>query len=186
MKTILLLCLTLIFSSCSIKSKSYYLLEGDKTILQTHPKPAVIGIAKIELPRYFNQNDLAVKASDNRVIFIQKANWISDMDEQLTTTLIRYLKRYFNTTDIFYYPWESEKKIQTIVKLRIENFIYQKQKGEVILDASWEIRGGGHSKAKFFHTQIPSADDSDAIVKAMDKAFAKLELQIARSLQSIK
>ncbi len=181
MKNLTLILILLMFIGCSIKSKSYYLLEGSKQIVQTHPKPATIGIKQIELPRYFDQNNLAIKKGDNRVVFIQDADWISDMDEHLTTVLIAYLKRYFNTTDIFLYPWESSKKIKKIVKIRIDNFIYES--GKVTLDATWEIDLNHTTKPKFFHTSVKSGSSSDEIVKAMNEAFSKLEKEIARSLQ---
>jgi len=181
MKYLLFLIVVILFEGCSIKSKSYYMLEGDKTIVAVHKSIRSVGVEKIELPRYFSQNDLAIKQGKNRVFFIQNAQWISDMDEHLTQILISYLKRYFNTTDIYYYPWEVKKKIYKIVHIRIDDFIYEN--GSVILDASWEIKSNSKSEAKFFKTSIKAKNSSDEIVKAMDKAFGRLEKQIAMSLE---
>ncbi len=180
MKTLLIL-ITLFFSfGCSIKSKSYYLLEGSKKIVQVHKLHSTIGIKKITLPRYFNQNSLAVKEGSNKIVFLDSANWISDMDEQLTSVLIEYLKRYFNSTDIYLYPWESKKRISTIIDLHIDNFIYEN--GSVVLEASWEIRKAARAKQRFFKTLVKSKKYPDNIVKAMDEAFGKLEKEVARSL----
>jgi len=184
MKIFITILIAVIFSGCSIKSKSYYILEGGKQIVQVHPDNGTIGIEKIELPRYFEQNNLAIKKGANKIIFLDKAHWVSDMDEQLTSVLIAYLKRYFNTTKIFYYPWEAKKNLSKIVSIRIENFIFQDDK--VVLEVSWEIKTGSKSIAKFFKTQVPSDANADNIVKAMNKAFGELQLQIARSLRSTK
>ena len=181
MRKIILFLTTLLFLGCSIKSSSYYLLEGDKNIVSTHPFSGAIGVNVIELPRYFNQNNLAVKEGENRVYFINQAHWISDMDEHLTKALVAYLKRYFNTTDIYLYPWDVKKNVTKRVDLKIENFIYDGK--DVILDASWEIDSNGKSKAKFFHTFVEAKNDPDSIVKSMDKAFAKLQEQVARSIK---
>jgi uncharacterized lipoprotein YmbA len=181
MKYLLFLVFGIFMVSCSIKSKSYYLLEGDKSIMQTHKGGGVIGIETVELPRYFNQNNLAIKEGKNKVSFTSQAHWISDMDEHLTSVLVAFLKRYFNTTDIYLYPWDVKKNINKKVDLKIENFIYQD--GKVVLDASWEISIGTSNKAKFFHTSVVSKQDSDSIVKSMDKAFGKLEKEIAKSLK---
>ena len=182
MKIFITILIAVIFSGCSIKSKSYYLLEGDKQIVEVHPSSISVGVKKIELPKYFSQNSLAIKEGEHKIVFIQNANWVSDMDEQLTSVLIAYLKRYFNSTKIYYYPWEAKGKINKILSIRVENFIYEN--GYVVLEASWEIKEGRQSRAKFFKTQVKSKNKNDDIVKAMDKAFGKLEKQIARSLQS--
>jgi len=182
MKKFIIYTIIAIFAfSCSIKSKSYYMLEGTKKIVQTHKLPYSIGIKKITLPRYFNQNTLAIKEGENRVVFIDNATWISDMDEQLTSVLIDFLKRYFNTTNIYLYPWEGGKKIKKIVNLKINSFIYDGQ--YVNLDATWEIIGKTNPQAKFFKTRIESKNSPDDIIKAMNKAFGELQIQIARSLQ---
>lgn len=172
----------LLLTGCSIRSKSYYILKGDKQILQVHPFKGAIGIEKMTLPRYFNQSNLALKAGDNKVVFLSKAHWVSDMDEDLTGVLISYLKRYFNTTDIYLYPWDIRKNLTKKVALKIEEFIYHD--GAVVLDASWEITNlKGEGKAQFFHISVPSKKESDSVVKSMDKAFGKLEDAIAKSLE---
>ena len=182
MKKFIIYTIIAIFTfSCSIKSKSYYMLEGYKKIVQTHKLTNRIGVKKITLPRYFNQNSLAIKKGENRVVFIDSANWISDMDEQLTSVLIDFLKRYFNSTDIYLYPWEGGKKIDKIVNIKINSFIYDGK--EVILDATWEIVDKDRSKARFFKTKVASKNSPDDIIKAMDRAFAKLQIAIARSLK---
>jgi len=181
MKKIMIFLVGLFFVGCSIKSNSYYLLEGDKNIVQTHSFSGAIGVNIVELPRYFNQNNLAVKEGSNKVYFINQAHWISDMDEHLTKVLVAYLKRYFNTTDIYLYPWDVKKNVSKRVDIKIENFIYDGK--NVVIDASWEIDQKGASKAKFFHTFVEAKNDPDSIVKSMDKAFSKLQEQVARSLK---
>lgn len=165
---------------CSIRSKSYYLLDGDKEVTQVAKLAGSVGIETITLPRYFNQSSVAMKEGENRVVFLPRANWVSNMDEHLTGVLISYLKRYFNTTDIYLFPWDVSKKVERKVTIKIENFIYTK--GKILLEASWEISKNGVKTAKFFQTFVPSKSDSETIVKHMDEAFSALQKAIAKSL----
>ena len=178
---ITLIMIGILAAGCSIRSKSYYLLDGNKEVQQSSQKlRGSIGIETMTLPRYFNQSSVAIKEGENRVIFLPRANWVSNMDEHLTDVLIGYLKRYFNTTDIYLFPWDVSQKVEKKVAIKIENFIYTK--GKIFLNASWEISQNGTKSAKFFQLALPSKSDSDSIVKQMDKAFSKLEEAIAKSL----
>ncbi len=166
---------------CSIRSKGYYLLDGAQNV-QTHRHlNHSIGIENITLPRYFNQANVAIKESENRISFISNASWVSNMNEHLTTVLISYLKHYFNASDVYLYPWDVSRGVDKKVRITIENFIFANN--EIILDASWEITDKkGKKVAKFFHTKIPSASKTKEIVKHMDVAFSKLEEAIAKSV----
>ncbi len=171
----------LLLVGCSIRTKSYYLLEGAKEVSGQQSLRGSIGVENIILPHYFNQSNIALKSGENKVSFISTAHWVSDMNEQLTSVLISYLKRYFHTTNVYLFPWDVSKKVSKKVTIRIENFIYHDK--AVILDASWEIASNkGGKEAKFFHVKVPSSDNVDDIVKQMDKAFSALEQAIAKSL----
>jgi uncharacterized lipoprotein YmbA len=171
----------LFLGGCSIRTKSYYLLDGAKEVNQQAVLKGSVGVETIVLPRYFSQSNVAIKSGENRVSFITQAHWVSNMNEQLTALLITYLKRYFKTTNVYLYPWDVSKHVTRKVSLKIEHFIYHDKR--VILDASWEIaEKGGQKIAKFFHTEVASSEKTDDIVKHMDEAFSKLELAIAKSL----
>lgn len=173
--------ITVLLLGCSIRSKSYYLLDGKEDVTQITKDIGSVGIENISLPRYFNQNSVALKEGENRVIFLSQAHWVSNMSEHLTGVLISYLKRRFNTTDIYLYPWDVTKKVEKRVTVKIENFIYHDK--HVVLDASWEITAkDGTKTAKFFKTKVASSRETSAIVKHMDEAFSELEESIAKSL----
>ncbi len=166
---------------CSIRSKGYYLLEGAKNVQTKRHLNQSIGIENITLPRYFNQANVAIKEGENRISFISNAAWVSQMNEHLTGVLISYLKHYFNTSDVYLYPWDVSRGVDKKVHIMIESFIFSGR--EVVLDASWEIVDKrGKKVAKFFHTKVPSSSDTKEIVKQMDVAFSQFEEAIARSL----
>ena len=170
-----------IWTGCSIRTKSFYLLEGAQQIEKHAVLRGSVGIENIILPRYFRQGNIALKEDAHKVSFLSGAHWVSDMNEQLTSALISYLKHYFKSTDIYLYPWDVSQNVTRKVSIRVENFIYHDK--QVHLDASWEIKSkDGIKVAKFFHLSLPSSSDTDSIVKQMDVAFSKLEAAIAKSL----
>ena len=181
MRIVVSIMIALLMAGCSIRSKSYYLLDGQEESEKKATIVSSVGIENITLPRYFEQSNVALKRGENQVTFISKAHWVSNMNEHLTGVLISYLKRYFNTTEIYLYPWDVSHKVARKVIIKVENFIYHDK--NIFLDASWEIsEKGGRKTAQFFHTKVPSSADTDAIVKHMDEAFSALEVAIAKSL----
>ncbi len=170
-----------ILLGCSIRSQSYYLLEGTKNVQETRSLKQSVGIENITLPRYFDQANVAIKEGKNRISFLSSAHWVSHMNEHLTGVLISYLKHLFHTTDIYLYPWDVSKGVDKKVRIKIENFIYFDK--YVHLDASWEIVDKkGKKVAKFFHTKVSSSNNTKDIVRQMDVAFSAFEEAIAKSL----
>lgn len=181
MKIVIAIMIGVLLLGCSIKSKGYYLLDGTKPVPRQAKLHKSIGIENITLPRYFNQANVAIKEGENRISFISNAAWVSNMNEHLTAVLISYLKRYFNTSDIYLYPWDVSGSVDKKVHIMIESFIFSGR--EIVLDASWEIADKkGKKLAQFFHIKIPSSRKTEIIVKQMDIAFSKLEEAIAKSL----
>lgn len=180
-KMMIAIMIALLAAGCSIRSKSYYILDGKRDNIETKTLDKSIGIETIVLPHYFDQSAVAVKTGNNKIAFLPNAIWVSDMDAHLTDVLISYLKRYFHSTNVYLYPWDVSKKIDQKVHIKIDNFIYHDKMIE--LDASWEITtADGRKKAHFLHIKVPSDAQTDAIVKQMDEAFSKLELAVAESL----
>ena len=182
MKILVVIMIGLLIVGCSIRSKSYYLLDGQKETVETAKIKSSVGVENISLPRYFEQNNVAVKTGENQVTFVPEANWVNNMNEHLTGVLISYLKRYFNTTEVYLYPWDVSKKVARKVTIKIESFIYHDK--SVFLDASWEImEKDGRKMAKFFHIKVPSSSKTDDIVRHMDEAFSAFEVAVAKSLK---
>ena len=182
MKLLSLLVLLFLVGGCA--SSSYY-------VLSTAPQPATtyghlkgtIGVEKVTVPKYLFKREIAVAKSSSQVNFLNGASWAEDMDEGLTQRLISFLQKKFNQPEVYSYPWGVNEQPRIKVNIQISRFIAQGNR--VYLDASIRLenmRTGKH-KAKLFSTSVPSGSSASSIVAAMDKAFDRLEEQVAFTLK---
>ncbi len=167
-------------------SSSYY-------ILSTAPQPAIvfrqtggsIGVEKVTVPKYLFKHQIAVARSSSQVTFLSGASWAEDMDEGLTQRLIGFLQKKFNQPEVYGYPWDVEQQPKVKVKVQISRFIAQGDR--VYLDASIQLENmkTGKRKARLFSVSVPSGSSASSIVAAMDKAFSRLEAQVALGIRNL-
>ncbi|MCF6244651.1 MAG: PqiC family protein [Sulfurovum sp.] len=178
-KLLWLLPLTLIFTGCS----KYYVLSTASQPREYYPrKQRVIGVEKVVVPKYLYKREIAVAKSSSEVDFLSSGVWAEDLDQGLTQRLIAFLQKKFNQPNVYAYPWGLDKNPTIKVKLQITRFIAQDD--NVYLDANVRVVNmKRHSqKARLFNIVVPTKSDAQSIVSAMDKAFAKLEKEIAKDL----
>ena len=181
-KILLTLITVLILSGCV--SSSYYVLSTptQPSVSYAH-KSRVIGVEKITVPKYLFKREIAVAKSASQIIFLDGAVWAEDMDAGLTHRLIGFLQKKFNQPSVYTYPWGTDKQPNIKVKVQITHFIAQGDR--VYLDANWEVENMQTHKrsAKLFSTTVPTKSDASSIVDAMDRAFGKLEEDVARGVK---
>ena len=177
--------LLLLLALAGCGTSSYY-------ILSTAPQPATtyrhlsgaIGVEKVVVPKYLFQREIAVARSNSQVTFLSGASWAEDIDEGLTQRLISYLQKKFNQPEVYSYPWDVSSQPKVKVKVQISRFIAQGER--VYLDASIQLENmqTGKRKARLFSTSVPSGSSASGIVDAMDKAFGRIEEQVAKGIRS--
>ncbi|KYJ87191.1 hypothetical protein AS592_11875 [Sulfurovum riftiae] len=165
-------------------SSNYY-------VLSTAPQPATtyryvngtIGVEKVIVPKYLFKREIAVAKSASQVTFLSGASWAEDIDEGLTQRLISFLQKKFNKPEVYNYPWDVGEQPRIKVKVQISRFIAQGDR--VYLDASIQLENmrTGKRKAKLFSTTVPSGSSASSIVAAMDRAFDRLEEEVAEGIR---
>lgn len=163
---------------------------GSYYILSTVPSPAAtymqnkktIGIEKISVPKYLFKREIAIAKSNSEVVFLNDGTWAEDMDEGLTHRLIGFIQKKFHQPQVYAYPWGVDT--QPNIKVRVQITRYIAQGNFVYLDANWDIEDlqTHKSDAQLFSVSIPTKYDTKNIVDAMDKAFGKLEEDIAKGI----
>jgi len=181
-KIIPTLLLLLALGGCG--TSSYY-------VLSTAPQPATtyshvkgaIGVEKVSVPKYLFKREIAVARSNSQVTFLSGASWAEDVDEGLTQRLVSYLQKKFNKPEVYSYPWGVSSQPRIKVKVQISRFIAQGDR--VYLDASIRLENmqTGKRKAKLFSTSVPSGSSASSIVEAMDRAFDRLEEEVALGIR---
>ncbi len=183
-KLLLTVCALFIVSGCAFNN--YYVLSTASQPKESYPyKPQVIGVEKVEVPKYLFKREIAVAKSSNHVIFLEGSAWAEDMDDGLTRRLISFLQKKFKQPAVYAYPWGTDGQPEIKINMQVSRFIAQK--GTVYLDASWEARDMRTDKRvlKLFSTTVPASEDASSIVNAMDSAFAQLEEDVARGVRKL-
>lgn len=180
---ILLTLVTLLGLSGCISSNYYVLSTASQPSVTYAYKNQVIGIEKITVPKYLFKREIAVAKSASQIIFLDGAVWAEDLDAGLTHRLIGFLQKKFNQPSVFVYPWGVDKQPTIKVKVHVTRFIAQGDR--VYLDANWEVENmkSHRRRAKLFSTIVPTKSDASSIVDAMDRAFGKLEEDVARGVK---
>ena len=162
-------------------SSHYYVLSMASQPTVTYTKPHMrIGVEKVSVPEYLFKREIAVAKSNSEVTFLSDGTWAEDLDAGLTLRLIGFLQKKFNQPNVHAYPWGIDTQPTIKVSVQISRFIAQGEK--VYLDATWQVENmkTGYKKSKLFTTQVPlEGSDSSKIVEAMDRAFSRLEENIA-------
>ncbi len=173
MKQILFIPLLLLFVGCS--TKEYYTFGDNVRDISTSLNcKKTIAIEKVKIPKYLTDTSIVYQVSPYRVIRLKNANWLTPMKKRLTNVLIDYLQKSLNNPNIYLYPWESKKKTDIKVSVKIKRFIAYKDK--VILEARYQIKNlkTKESQTKLFTTNIPTSHLAEDIMESMEKAYFKL------------
>jgi len=180
---ILLLLIVLIGLSGCVSSNYYILSTASQPNVIYRDKNRVIGVEKITVPKYLFKREIAVAKSASQIMFLDGAVWAEDLDAGLTHRLISFLQKKFNQPDVYAYPWGTDKQPGLKVKVQIARFIAQGNR--VYLDANWEVENmrTHKRKSKLFSISLPAKSNAGSIVNAMDRAFGKLEEDIAAGIQ---
>lgn len=170
----------LLLTGCG--SKFYYTLGDTSHIESTHTYTQSIAVQKVDIPKYLKDNNLVRQVTPYQIILIKDSNWLTPMQQRLTNVLINYLQKSLNNPNVYLYPWEKEKDTRKKISLTIKRFIAYKN--EVILEANYKIYDFSSKKykTKLFTTKVKTLENTDAIMKSMEKAYFQLIEEIKNEL----
>ena len=182
-KSIFVLVCLWYFNGCSLSERFYVLSTAPTSRIQLKSKYSVIGIEKVNIPKYLFKREIAVAQSASEVSFLRGASWAEDLDDGITNRFIGFLQKKFNQPNIYLYPWGLTMQPDITIKLHITHFIAQDNR--VVLEANWVIENlhTQKRKAKLFSTTVPTSDDASMIVASMNEALHQLEESLAQAIQ---
>ena len=147
----------LLAAGCSIKPQSYRYVSLERC----HEAPKRdLGLYEIELPDYFIDERLPYKEGERLGYLEQKV--AREPREFLSRCAAKALGACL-------YPWDCEKKPAKILRVRIDEFYFDRAKGEVVIVAA----AGGQR----YRVAQPVEDDP---VAAALRAYRRLLAQIGR------
>ncbi len=175
---LLFVILAILVAGCGTP-KQYMLSSAN--ISKAKAKSMQIGVDKVEVPSYLQENRIPIKISNAQMKY-SDAIWAVDPSKALTQILISSLQKRFSNPNVYLYPWDIEKESGKRVKLRISKFIYDGK--NVVLEASYFIQpiAGGAKRSYLFGTKVTSDDDTASIIKSMNRAYTKLIIAISHRI----
>lgn len=175
---LLLVLLFIVFAGCSGK-QHYFILSTAKQPKQSFVCHRSIGVEKVILPDYMDKRKLTIATSSNQILQIDSAKWAEDMDEGLTKRIVSFLQKKCRQPKVYLYPWGVDTQPNLKIRVQLNRFLTQGDR--VYLDASYVVYDitTKKSSAYLFNTSVPTTSETNDIIRAMDKAFNRLEEHIA-------
>ena len=181
-RVLILVTIILLIGGCS--SKELYTL-GDNLgdIRELKSSSEYIAIDRVKVPIYLINSPIYIKDTPYHLKRVKDRNWINDIDKQLTQTLINYLHKSLNNSNIYLYPWSNIKRFDKRVSVKITKFIAYRD--EVNLEATYQIYNSINKKSLnyFFNTKEKiKAKSINEMIKSMDIVYLKLMQDISYKL----
>ena len=180
MRVVIFFLFILFIGGCSSK-ELYTLGDNLNNIRELKSSSEYIAVDRVRVPIYLINSPIYKKDTPYHLKKIEKANWINNLDKQLTDTLIKYLHKSINSRNIYPYPWSNIKRFDKRVSVKITKFIAYRD--EVHLEARYQIYNKKETLNYFFNIKekIKSKSIND-MIKSMDRAYLKLMENISYKL----
>lgn len=181
MKYIIATIVLLMGLGCTATHKQYLLSIDKESVSVAHHKSIQIGVDKVIVPGYMEENLIATKKGDAQIIY-RKGVWAVPASKALTDTLIQSFQIKFSNPDVYLFPWETDSESGIRIKVIVGQFIYSD--GYVELRATYCIYDikNSNKKSYMYVSKLESGEETLEIVRAMNRLFGGLADEIGNKL----
>ena len=193
-RSVLLSALVLImFSACSSSSPVRYfsLNPIDADFRQDPDDSVMLGLGPIRMPDYLNRSHIVTRGVDAEMHVDEFSRW----SEPLTTSLLRIVSadvdNLLQGVVVVVFPYEPFVRNQVNYRLIGDiNRFDADDSGKVVLEVQWGIADADGGvvvpvRRNRYQTQTSIADDTSAVVAAMNDALALFSRDIVGKLESV-
>jgi len=167
----------------------FYILSPVTADAATQPAgPATaIGVGPVELPKYLDRPQIAVRSGANELFYDETQRWAEALQDNVTAVLTENLSRLVPTDRVAVFPWGRTTTIDYQVEAQIARFDADAN-GNVVLSANWKLyrehnREVVAQKKSTFTEPVDGAGYTD-IVAAQSRALASLSREIAGAIRT--
>jgi uncharacterized lipoprotein YmbA len=145
-----------------------------------------IGVGPVELPRYLDRPQIAVRSGANELLYNETHRWAEVLKDNVPDVLAENLARLVPTDKVTVFPWGRMTTIDYQVVAEISRFDADAS-GNVTLSASWKLyqeqnRKVVAQKTTVFTEPVGGAGYAE-IVAAQSRALAALSREIAAAIR---
>ncbi len=149
---------------------------------------AAVGVGPIELPRYLDRPQIAVRSGTYEISYSETHRWAEGLRDIITGVLAENLAVLVPTDKVAVFPWARSLTIDYQVVVDISQFEADAQ-GNVVLSAYWKLhREGAHETVatkKTTITETTGGKEYRDIVAAQSRALAGLSREIAAAIRAV-
>jgi uncharacterized protein len=165
----------------------FYILSAVSADTTAPPAGPAIGVGPVEMPRYLDRPQIAVRSGANELLYNETHRWAEVLKDNVTDVLAENLARLVPTDRVSVFPWGRMTTIDYQVIAEISRFDADTS-GNVALSASWKIyrertREVVAQKTTVF-TEPVGGDGYTEIVAAQSRAVAALSREIAGAIRT--
>jgi hypothetical protein len=179
-----------VLAGCATTPPSrFYILSPVTADAATQPAgPATaIGVGPVDLPKYLNRPQIAVRSGANELFYDETQRWAETLQDNVTAVLTENLSRLVPTDRVAVFPWGRTTTIDYQVEAQISRFDADAN-GNVVLSANWKLyrehnREVVAQKKSTFTEPVDGAGYTD-IVAAQSRALASLSREIAGAIRT--
>ena len=192
MKTVTVMLLTLLLTSCSLGGVTqptlFYTLSPYAEPISSRTKTDVsIGLGPISLPLLLDRPQMVLRRSNTEVDVDEFHRWGEDLSENLSHVMVRNLMHDLHTDRIARYPWPDYRHLD--YQIAIEVFQFDAQFGDkVILEGVWSLVDlKQHQEriiARFSIHENILAPAYKAVADAHSQALMRLSQRIAKAVKT--
>jgi uncharacterized lipoprotein YmbA len=176
-------------AGCATPPSKFYILSSVAT--DTTAQPALletaIGVGPVELPKYLDRPQIAVRSGANELFYNETHRWAEVLQDNVTSVLAQNLALLVPTDKVSVFPWGRSTAIDYQVVAEISRFDADAS-GIVVLSAYWKLyREESREVIAQKKTVItePAGDASYAnIVAAQSRALAALSREITAAIRA--
>ncbi len=176
--------LALLLPGCALNSPPtlFYTLSATAQASNRH-SPLSLGVILASFPELADRPQLVVRASENRLLLLERHQWAGSLRRQFLRILSENLEQITGSRQVWPAPWEESLRPDrrlTIDLQRFEGALDQ----EAIIQASWTIMD---QEGKLLHNQStrlrePAPGSHEELVAAESRLLARLAQELADAL----
>jgi len=170
-------------------SSRFYILSAVSVDTAAQPAgPATaVGVGPVELPKYLDRPQIAVRSGANELLYDETHRWAEALQDNVTTVLAENLARLVPTDSVNVFPWGRTTTIDYQVVAEISRFDADAS-GNVVLSVNWKLYSEQSrevvTQKKTVFTEPVNGTDYTDIVAAQSRALASLSREIAGAIRA--
>ena len=171
--------------ACGSSPKTdFYMLNTDKEdfaqAANTATGPA-IGVWQIKLPDYLDRSELVTRDNNYQITIADFSWWAGSMDTNATLLIAAEMGKGLLSNRVLASPWESYRKHDYQVKVRLERFDGALG-GEIVLRGVWSLLAGDGLNELSGEVFEFKANAVDSTYKEMVATMSQLLVQLSGDL----